>query len=85
MTAEQYDTLYGHYPDLVEAIEVINSGIRATIEMQIDPTLLGKIARMWQVDTKRDETETHDIYTLAFTHESVAVNLYALIPKTAKR
>lgn len=85
MTAEQYNTLRDHYPDLIEAIEAADCGLRGVLEIQITPESLGKIARAWQVETKRDDTETHDIYTLRFTHETVDVCLYVLTPKTAKR
>ena len=81
MTAEQYNTLRDHYPYLLEAIEAADCGLRAVLEIQITPESMGKIARAWGVETKRDDTETHDIYTLAFTHETVDVCLYALTPK----
>jgi hypothetical protein len=88
MTAEQQTLLADHYPEIFAAIKAAEIGISAKVEIQIDSTLLGNIARLWQVETvslKGYSWHSHDKYSLWFTYESVAVNLYALIPKTAKR
>ena len=85
MTNEQQTLLSQRYPQIFAAIEAANIGIRTSLFMQIDPTLLGNIARLLQVETKCGDTEMHEIYTFAFTHETVDVRLYAMIPKTEKR
>ena len=81
MTAERQILLDDRYPEIFAAIKAANIGIRASVEMQIDPTLLGNIARLWQVDTEKMYGRTHDRYNLRFTYATVAVTLYALIPK----
>ena len=85
MTNEQHTLLAERYPQIFAAIEAANIGMRATLVMQIDPRLLGNIARLLQVETKCGDTEMHEIYTFAFTHETVDVRLYSMIPKTEKR
>ena len=81
MTTEQQNLLAERYPEIFAAIKAANIGIRAKLEMQVDATLLGNIARLWQVDTTRIYNRTHDEYNLRLTYETVAVKLYALIPK----
>jgi hypothetical protein len=85
MTTEQQTLLSDRYPEIFAAIKAANIGIRASVDMQIDATLLGNIARLWQVDTEKMYGRTHDRYNLRFTYETVDVCLYALTPKTAKR
>ena len=86
MTNEQHTLLAERYPRIFAAIEAANIGMRATLVMQIDPTLLGNIARLLQVETNKDEIhDTHDTYEIRFTHGTVDVRLYSMIPKTEKR
>lgn len=85
MTNEQQTLLAERYPQIFAAIKAANIGIRASLFMQIDQTLLGNIARLLQVETKCGDTEMHDIYTIMFAHGTVDVRLYAMIPKTVKR
>jgi hypothetical protein len=84
MTKEQQTLLAERYPEIFAAIKAANIGIRASVEMQIDPTLLGNIARLWQVETKRTvgfACDTHYEYHLTFAYDSVNVCLYSMIPK----
>jgi hypothetical protein len=81
MTEEQKTLLAERYPYLIEAIEAADCGLRAVLEIQITPESLGKIARAWEIDTKLNDTETHDTYNLRFTYETVDVCLYSMIPK----
>lgn len=82
MTNEQQTLLAERYPAIFAAIDAATIGIRASLVMQIDPTLLGNIARLWGCETDKDEThDTHDTYEIRFTHGTVEVRLYAMIPK----
>ena len=85
MTNEQHTLLAERYPQIFATIEAANIGIRALLFMQIDPTLLGNIARLLQVETKCIEDESHGTYYLTFTYMNVDVRLYSMIPKTEKR
>jgi hypothetical protein len=88
MTAEQQALLADRYPEIFAAIKAADIGISAKLEIQVDNTLLGNIARLWHVETVRVGGymfDTHYRYNLRFTYRSVDVCLYSLIPKTAKR
>lgn len=81
MTNEQQTLLAERYPQIFAAIEAANIGIFTTLVMQIDPTLLGNIARLWHVDPEKLREEAHDRFTIRFNHGTVDVYLYALTPK----
>ena len=85
MTNEQQTLLAERYPQIFAAIKAANIGIFTTLVIQVDPTLLGNIARMWQVETNCIEDESHGTYYLTFTYMNVDVRLYSMIPKTVKR
>jgi hypothetical protein len=88
MTTEQQTLLADRYPEIFAAIKAANIGIRASVDMQVDTTLLGNIARLWQMETKRTvgfAWDTHYECHLKFTYESVNVCLYSLIPKQQQR